>query len=275
MSDTRSSHHAKYALATGAAAVRRLNWLHNVCSPAGRRVLLKAGLKPGMKVADFGCGPGMVTRMIAEIVGPTGSVTGVDISAAQLHEAIEISARQGFTNITYVEASACDSGLPKASFDLAYCRFLLLHLPDPAACLQEMKSLLKPGGILFIEDGDLTAAASYPPTALNAFADLFGRLGPTRGLDYAIAKNVYALVKSAGIQHLDAEVHQPTMVAGEGRHLLKWSVEEAGPAFIGAGLISPEELERTLTQMQQAIDDPNVLILGPKMFLVWGKTAEV
>jgi hypothetical protein len=63
----------EYALASGAAAVRRLYVLHNIYGPAGRRILLQAGLKPGMHVADFGCGVGAVTRMLGEIVGPSAA----------------------------------------------------------------------------------------------------------------------------------------------------------------------------------------------------------
>ena len=58
--------------------------LHNIYSPAGRRILLHAGLTAGMRVADFGCGVGVVTRMLAQIVGPSGSVTGIDVDEAQL-----------------------------------------------------------------------------------------------------------------------------------------------------------------------------------------------
>jgi tRNA A58 N-methylase Trm61 len=68
----------EYVLATGAGAVRRLLLLHHIYSPAGRRVLLSAGLKPGMKAADFGCGIGAVTRMLAEMVGLRGDVSGID-----------------------------------------------------------------------------------------------------------------------------------------------------------------------------------------------------
>lgn len=274
MSDTASPTSSKYVLATGSAAVRRLTALHNSCSPAGRRVLLQAGLREGMKVADFGCGVGMMTRMLAEMVGGSGSVVGIDNSAAQVKEAREFCAMEGVGNVSVLEADACDSGLQKASFDLAYCRFLLLHLPDPAACLQEMKAVLKPGGILVIEDGDLTEAMSQPATVLNVFADLFGRLGAARGLDFSRAKNLYALARAAGFLELNVDVHQPAAVAGEDRNLLKWSVEEAGPAFVGAGLISAEDLARTLVEMEKATDDPEVLILGPKIFSVWGKKAE-
>src|SRR5262249_17022703 len=78
-----------YALATGEAAAYRLRILHRVYGPGTRRVLLEAGLRRGMRVADLGCGVGTVTRMIAKLVGPEGLVVGVDSSGAQLAKARE------------------------------------------------------------------------------------------------------------------------------------------------------------------------------------------
>lgn len=263
----------EYALATGTTAVRRLQVLHNIYSPVGRRVLLQAGLRKGMKVADFGCGVGLVTRMLAEIVGPSGSVTGIDLSAAQLEQARALCEKEGLSNTRFVEASAYDTGLKRGSFDLVYCRFLLLHLTDPASCLREMRELLRPGGVLVVEDGDLTSAISVPPTALDAFADLFGRLGPTRGLDYTLGSNLYQLVIGAKFSDVSLEVHQPAVLKGENRYLLKWSVEEAGRAFVDAGLITWAQLERTLQEMQEAIENPAVIVLMPRMSLVWARKA--
>src|ERR1700748_3335035 len=116
-----------YSLATGEAAVTRLSALHRIHSPAGRRILLQAGLQPGMKVADLGCGVGATTRTLAEMVGPTGHVTGIDLSAAQLEQGRKLCHAEGMTNTTFLEASATATGLPRGSFDLVYCRFLLLH----------------------------------------------------------------------------------------------------------------------------------------------------
>ena len=260
-----------YVLATGPAAVRRLHVLHNIYSPAGRRVLLQAGLKEGMRVADFGCGVGVVTQMLAEIVGPAGCVTGIDVNGAQLEQARELCARHGLTNTSFVEADVTNTGLPRNFFDLVYCRFLLLHLPDPGSCLREMRDVLRPGGILVVEDGDLASATSVPPTATDAFADLFCRLGPTRGVDYSLARNLYHLVLGAGFADANLEIHQPAIIRGENRFFLKWSVEEAGPALVNAGITTPDELTRTLSEMQHAAEDPNVLILAPRMSLVWAR----
>jgi ubiquinone/menaquinone biosynthesis C-methylase UbiE len=260
-----------YALATGANAVRRLHLLHNIYSPAGRRLLLQAGLRQGMRVADFGCGVGATTRMLAEMVGPSGSVIGIDVNKAQLEQAAAWCAMGGLTNTDFTQASASSTGLPRDAFDLVYCRFLLLHLTDPVSCLREMREVLTPGGILFVEDGDLASAGSLPPSSLHAFADLFNRLGPVHGVDYSLANNLYHLVKSVGFSHPKLEIHQPALLEGEDRYFLQWSVAEAGPAFVDAGLITSERLERSLSEMQDATEDRDVLILAPRMFLVWAR----
>jgi len=259
----------EYALAVGPAAVRRLHALHHIYAPAGRRVLRQAGLSPGMKVADFGCGVGATTRSLAELVGPGGSVVGIDASAGQISEAQALCARAGLTQTSFLESSAYDTHLPRNSFDFAYCRFLLLHLSDPAACLQEMRSVLKPGGTLFIEDGDLRTACSLPATALNFFGQLFSRLAPFRGVDYSIANKLFHLMKAAGFPDVNMEIHQPALIRGEGRNLLKWSVEEAGAAFVDAGLVTRDQLKQILLDMQIAIDNPDVLVLAPRMSIMW------
>jgi SAM-dependent methyltransferase len=260
-----------YALAWGPGAVRRLHVLHDIYAPAGRRVLLQAGLRSGMKVADFGCGVGVVTGMLGEMVGPTGSVTGVDINGKQLAEAAAWCKSRGLRNTSFVEADASRTGLPRGSFDLVYCRFLLLHLPDPVACLREMRDVLRPGGIIFVEDGDLASGGSVPPSATDAFADLFCKFGPTRGLNYSLARDLYHMVIAAGFTDVGIEIHQPAIIRGENRYFLKWSVEEAGPSFVNAGIVTQERLADTLEEMQEAIEDDDVLILAPRMSLVFGR----
>jgi SAM-dependent methyltransferase len=245
--------------------------LHNAYSPAGRRALLRAGLKPGMCVADFGCGIGATTQTLAEMVGPDGKVTGIDLHEEQLVQAGNLCAHKGLTNVSVWKADACNTGLPDNMFDVVYCRFLLIHVPDPAACLREMRRVLKPGGLIFVEDGDLSTAGSVPPSALDAFGDLFRRLGPKKGVDYLLGRELYHLVTRAGFADAEVEIHQPAFPRGENRVLIKLSVEEAADGFIDAGLVRREQLNRILEMMQEAMDDPNVLVLMPRMSLVWAR----
>jgi SAM-dependent methyltransferase len=260
----------KYALATGEAADYRLRILHDLYGPGTRRVLLESGLRGGMRVADLGCGVGMVTALLAELVGPGGHVVGIDASGAQLTQARERLNGAG-SHVRFVEASATDTGLPPGSFDLVYCRFLLLHLPEPERALREMFTLLKPGGILVCEDADLTESGSEPTSALDAFADLWGRLGPRRGLDYTLGRRLFQMVLAAGFPAPAITFNQPVVARGESKRFLELSVAEAGPAFVCAGLITSRELHRTLVEMRRLAADESVLAVMPRMAQVWAR----
>jgi SAM-dependent methyltransferase len=261
---------AEYALATGEAAAYRLAILHELYGPGTRRVLLEAGLRPGMRVADLGCGVGMVTALLADLVGPAGSVVGIDSSAAQLAHARERLNTDG-AHIRFVRASATATGLPRGSFDLVYCRFFLIHLPDPERALREMCALLKPDGILVCEDGDLTASGSEPPSALDAFADLWGPLGPRRSLDYTLGRRLFQMVRAAGLPTPRITFHQPVVARGEHKRFLELSVAEARPEFICAELISFREFHRTLVEIRSLAGDESVLAVMPLMAQVWAR----
>jgi SAM-dependent methyltransferase len=261
----------EYSLATGKAGAHRLRILHEVYGPGTRALLERAGLGTGMRVADLGCGVGTVTGDLAQVVGSTGRVVGIDVSDDQLAQAHDRLAGAGFAHVTFVQASALTTGLPEASFDLVYCRFLLLHLVQPHEALREMHRLLRPDGILVCEDGDLTSAGSEPPSALGLFADLFGRLCPIRKVDYTLGGRLYHLVRDAGFSSPQITFSQPAFASGERKRLLELSVAEAGDAFIQAGLIAPEALDAGLRAMRRLAADESVLALMPRMAQVWAR----
>lgn len=258
-----------YVLSTGAPAARRLYVLHQLCAPAGERLLRNAGLQIGDRIADFGCGIGATTRMMAELTGPSGEVTGIDISAAQLDQAAR--ACSDFANVSLLEANAAETRLSAGSFDVVYCRFLLLHMPDPSACLREMKRVLKPGGALVVEDADLTTAHSIPASALDSFSDLFGRLGAARGLDYALAGRLHRMVRDAGFPRVSAEFYHPELQSEEDRMLLTWTIEEAGPALVAEGIVDREGLARIFAEMREAASHPGLRVFAPRVTQVWAR----
>lgn len=269
MSSRTSTFPEPYVLSTGAPAVRRLDALHRFCAPAGERLLRRAGLQIGDRIADFGCGIGATTYMLAEMTGPSGAVTGIDISAAQLDQAA--SRCSPLANVSLLEANAADTGLPAASFDVVYCRFLLLHLPNPEPCLREMKRVLKPGGVLVVEDADMTTAHSSPASALDAFSGLLGRLGAARGLDYALAGRLYLLLKDSGFPRVWADSYDPELRSEDDRILLTWTIEEAKPALLADGIVQPEGFERTLAEMREAAADTGLRAFGPRITQVWAR----
>ncbi len=259
-----------YVLATGNAAANRLRILHNIYGPGARDLLLRAGIQRGMSVVDLGCGVGMTTQLLAELVGPTGEVVGVDYSAAQVEQARALLPAE-LSNVRFVEASATDTGLSREAFDVVYCRFLLIHLLDPESALREMHGLLKPEGIIAIEDGDLTSASSEPRSKLEEFSNLFGALGPKWGVDYTLGRRLFHLVLNAKFSQVEITFNQPVFSKGENKRLLELSVAEAGPSFVSAGLVSHEQLKETVAEMRRLGDDETVLAVMPRMSQVWAR----
>jgi SAM-dependent methyltransferase len=101
-----------------------------------------AAAKPGDRVLDIGCGCGTTTMMLADAVGPSGSVTGVDISKPMLGLA---KSRTKAPNVTYIEADASTADL-KPGFTLAFSRFGVMFFADPAAAFKNIRESLDAGG---------------------------------------------------------------------------------------------------------------------------------
>ena len=106
--------------------------------------------RPGARVLDVACGTGVIARLVAWRVGPTGEVVGLDLNPGMLAVAASIVSNEPATiaRIRWQEASATKMPLPDAAFDIVYCQLGLQFFPDRPAALREMLRVLVPGGRL-------------------------------------------------------------------------------------------------------------------------------
>lgn len=111
----------------------------------GPRMAARARVAPGDRVLDVACGTGALTRAVADIVGPSGSVAGLDINPGML-----AVARQKRPDIDWHEGSAQSLPFPDASFDAVVSQFGLMFFPDRPAAIREMWRMLRPGGRLAV-----------------------------------------------------------------------------------------------------------------------------
>ena len=253
----------KYVLATGADAEYRLKIVNDVHGPDSKEFLERAGLERGrslgLRIADIGCGVGTMSRYIAltnGAAGGRGTFVGVDVSAGQIEQAQKLFEGAAPENARFIVASAYETGLESDSFDMVYSRFLLMHVARPQDVLKEMKRILKPGGILAIEDGDFASPFCYPPSAAyDRCFELYRLAGERQGADFRIGPKLPNLVLDAGFQLLPFGLAQPVFTKGDAKRLPEWTLEECAPALIADNFASQEEIQSLTAELQQLAAD--------------------
>lgn len=120
---------------------------------AGAALLLeRAGVASGMHVLDAGCGPGRLTIPAAQVVGPTGRVTALDLQPRMLEKLRARLDEAALTNVEILQAGLGEGRLPAGTFDRALLVTVLGEIPDKQAALREIAGSLKPSGILSITE---------------------------------------------------------------------------------------------------------------------------
>jgi ubiquinone/menaquinone biosynthesis C-methylase UbiE len=117
-----------------------------------KTVLERAGIRPGMRVLDAGCGPGRVTVPASALVGPSGRVVAVDIQRGMLEKLRDRVETKGLANVELVLTGLGDGKLPAEMFDVALLVTVLGEIPDRRAALREIRRSLRPGGVLSVTE---------------------------------------------------------------------------------------------------------------------------
>ncbi|HWK88386.1 MAG TPA: class I SAM-dependent methyltransferase, partial [Longimicrobium sp.] len=137
-------------------------------APLTGRLLMEAGLRPGMRVLDVGCGTGEVTLLAARIVGPQGWVVGMDCDGRSLGEALQRADAMGVRNVEFCPGDASGRAKdllggptvlgPEARFDAVVGRMVLMHLRDPVTAIKRLRRRVRPGGFLAFQELDCPLA---------------------------------------------------------------------------------------------------------------------
>ena len=148
-----------YALGRSTAETRRLIRQAQIYGPITRQFLVSAGIGTGMKVLDVGSGAGDVALLLADLVGPRGSVVGVEMNPVILETARARVNAVGWTNVTFIDGDVTSIALDD-DFDAVVGRWILMYLPEPVAVLRGLLGRVRSGGIIAFQENDFT----YPPT---------------------------------------------------------------------------------------------------------------
>jgi ubiquinone/menaquinone biosynthesis C-methylase UbiE len=261
----------RYVIRGGHEGYERLKLLARERWPSTRALLERAGLGPGMRCIDLGCGGGEVTLQIARMIAPDGEIVGIDMDEIKLARARDAAADRGVTNVEFRALNVREWSEP-GSYDAVFCRFVLQHLSNPVDVLARMWDAVRPEGALIVEDADFDGWCCHPPNEGFAFfLRAYGQAVAHWGGDHVLGRRLYYYFLEIGIPHPNVSVVQPIYIEGEGKTLPLSTLAASRDAIIDAGVASEAELNAALEQLAGLTNDPRSLISGPRIFQVWSR----
>ena len=257
-----------YIIGVGKDDEERLSLLNELFGKTSKDLLLKAGLTPGMRILEVGCGTGNMTRWIAKQIGDNGHVTAVDISPEQIQIAKENCSQSN--NITFVESSLFDLNT-SIKFDLIYSRFLIMHLPNPFEGLQYLTQLLKPNGILVSEEATNSVTACYPESSVfKQYRQLVMALFTKKNIDFDIGEKLYAYFQKLQLQDIQVNFVQPIYKKHQ-KKIMIILMNELKHRYIEFGIATETEIQAFLNDLANFINDDQFLVSFARTTQIFGR----
>jgi SAM-dependent methyltransferase len=245
----------------------RLALLTQIVDPITTRRLSDLGVGPGWRCLEVAAGDGSVARWLAERVGPQGRVVATDLNPRFLVE-------RKAPNLEVRRHNILDDELEAAHYDLAHCRFLLEHLPDPERALRRLFGALRPGGWLLAESGDCISYAAADPAHPRAAGferisqALFSALQASGPIDFYFGRRLPALIDGLGVQEL---AHEAVALLGRGgdptARFFQMTGELLREPVIASGALSAADFDAR----KGAYEDPSFWFVGLTVFGVWAQ----
>ncbi|KAJ5756696.1 hypothetical protein N7533_006239 [Penicillium manginii] len=225
-------------------------------------------LKPSMKILDLGCGPGSITTDLAEYV-PEGHVVGLD-RAVILDQARELASSRGVTNIEFIDGDANELPFESGTFDVCCCHQLLQHVGNPILVLEEMRRVVKPGGIIAAREADYSVFSWYPESrGLSEWQELYDRVARHNGGEPNAGKFLHVWARKAGLSEIQCSVSNWCFSTDEETRWWSdsWKDRALHSSFattaLEGGLAKMEDLERVSEAWKQWGGGPGCLVVDP------------
>jgi len=161
-------------------------------------------LQRGQRLLDVGCGPGTISVDLARRIAP-GDVVGIDLAAEVVAQAEEHRREQGIENIRFATGDVYSLDHPDATFDVVHAHQVLQHLTDPVRALEELRRVLKPGGLLAVRDSDYGAFTWAPADpGLDRWLELYHQVTRRNGAEPDAGRLLLGWVQRAGFGDVGA-----------------------------------------------------------------------
>ncbi len=265
-------HGPGYTIEGGLADAQRLARQADVMHGATLAFLSRAGVSSGWACLDVGCGDGQVTIELARAVGLRGRVVGIDIDGEALALAREAAGRAG-VEVQFLCVDAAE--LPQRdTFDRAYSRLMLSHLADPMSALRAMRSAVREGGIVAIEDLFTGTLRSNPPrAALDRLQEFYSATVRFHGGDPTIGPRLPAMLAAAELEDIREDTVSNRMSTVEQKLFLVELLDNMRAAIAEASAATECEFELARNGVDRAARDPGCVFHQARIHQVWGRRA--
>jgi ubiquinone/menaquinone biosynthesis C-methylase UbiE len=259
---------SRYVLGHADAEIQRLLLQGRLYNNYTEHALRVAGLRPGMRVLDVGCGPGDVSFVAARLVGPTGTVLGVDAAREVIDVARARAAAQNMSTVSFEQTSIADIAVDEV--DAVIGRLILMHLPDPVSALRQLATLVRPDGLIAFCEVDISAVRSIPDSPLSrALVDGIVHAFQGVGLDPAFGTTLHTLFRRAGLGAPRLTLAAPLGGAND-VEILAYAVEVwrlMFPVATQLGLVTDElaDLDALLPRLQEEAAAHDAIVVMPPM----------
>ena len=233
----------------------------------------KIGIRPGEHVVDLGCGPGGVLHLLGKRVGHTGSVLGIERSPHFVELARRFVAGHALTQVEVREGDAYDTGLPRASFDGAHMRLVLVNVPEPERIVREMVSLVRPGGWVASFEAAYTSHTCDPPLpAWTRLLEVYEAYSAAQGIDLFVGRRTHRLFRDAGVVDINVDAVVHVYPPGHDRRpILRDFINNVRDKLVNGGFIGREEIEEDMAALERHLSNPEVLVTSHMFFRLNGR----
>lgn len=232
-----------YALEISEAEISRYRMMASRAEASEAELWAQAGIAPGARIADVGCGPAATLALMARVAGPTGWVSGVDGDDGALTRARALLADSGVENADVRLGRADNTGLKEDSFDTVVLRHVLAHNGgSEQQIVNHLATLVRPGGFVYLVDVDLTAIRMHPRAAgLVDLPDKYVAFHSARGNDPQVGLRLSELASGAGLDVLHFRGWFDIIETPIGMRPPSWAAREA---MVAAGVASDADVTR-------------------------------
>lgn len=252
--------------------LERLRLQSRVWEPAGRDLLGEIGQGTGLRALDAGCGAMGWLGLLADWVGPTGSVVGTDVAAPLLDAARAHVAAEALAHVEVVEDDLFASRLEPASFDLVHARFQLAPLGREAEQLEAYRRWLRPGGILVLEDPDASSWRVHPyAPATVALVELVQRAFRLGGGDFDAGRRLPDLLRSLGVERPRLRTTVYALEPGHPYLRLPLQFAASLEARLVPGVVPASELEALREAVEEELAEEHAWGTTFTLVSAWGR----